>query len=209
MTLNFIITEFIISKYQNSASNMASNRIENAHIEELNKLLLNSGVTCVRSTLESEESSLLTEETEKDVQIKEEEEVLVEVEIEEETTHITEETEEEMPEIFPTPSLRKVLPAKIRDIKRQNQIHVLPEEFKKNIDAQRIPKIASTPAQKYIDELAELTGCSCYKISLSEFWFLDTLANLLRRAQEDQMDKRMRNKITCILYHRIDEYKHD
>ncbi|KAH9634917.1 hypothetical protein HF086_017216 [Spodoptera exigua] len=69
------------------------------------------------------------------------------------------------------------------------RIHVLPEGLKTNIDPQAIPKINSTPQQKCIDVLGELLGCKRYKNSLAEFWFLDTLANLLRRAQEDEMDR--------------------
>lgn len=100
-----------------------------------------------------------------------------------------EEIIEEEPEIFPTPSLRRLLPDKIRRIQEHNSIHVLPEEFKADIDPTAIPKIATTAQQKYIDILASITGCSRYKKSLAEYWFLDTLANLLRRAQEDEMNR--------------------
>lgn len=101
-----------------------------------------------------------------------------------------EEILEELPEIFPTPSLRHILPDRIRKIEEHNRIHVLPDEFKTDIDPAAIPKIAFTAPQKYIDILAEIVGCKKYKSSLAEFWFLDTLANLLRRAQEDELDRR-------------------
>lgn len=95
-----------------------------------------------------------------------------------------------MPEIFPSPSLRHVLPDRIRKIEEHNRIHVLPEEFRTDIDPNAIPKISVTAPKKYIDILAEIVGCTKYKSSLAEYWFLDTLANLLRRAQEDDLSRR-------------------
>lgn len=97
---------------------------------------------------------------------------------------------EELQVVFPTPSLRKVLPERIRKIEELNRLHVLPDEFKTDIDPEAIPRINYTAQQKYIDILADLVGCTEYKTSLPEFWFLDTLANLLRRAQEDELDRR-------------------
>ncbi|XP_052751253.1 uncharacterized protein LOC113514575 isoform X2 [Galleria mellonella] len=119
----------------------------------------------------------------------EHEEVIPEEIPEEEKQQIVEELFEEETEVFPSPSLRRILPDKIRKIEEQNKIHVLPEEFKTDIDPAAIPKIAYTAQQKYIDILAEIVGCTKYKSSLAEFWFLDTLANLLRRAQEDELDR--------------------
>ncbi|CAH2059152.1 unnamed protein product, partial [Iphiclides podalirius] len=168
---------------------MTSYRTENLHIAELNQLLLDSGLTCERSTLESEESSEESEETEKKVQITEVESDVTETLAEERTAFLAEEIEEESPKVFPTSSLRRVLPDKIRSIEKQNRIHVLPDEFNRDVDPLKVPKIANTPAQVYISELAELTGCKDYKSSLAEYWFLDTLANLLSRAQKDRLDK--------------------
>lgn len=62
--------------------------------------------------------------------------------------------------------------------------------FRTDIDPALIPKIAITAQQKYIELLAEMVGCTKYKSSLAEFWFLDTMANLLRRAQEDELNRR-------------------
>ncbi|XP_026323071.1 uncharacterized protein LOC113232526 [Hyposmocoma kahamanoa] len=90
---------------------------------------------------------------------------------------------------FPSPSLRRVIPERIRKIEKQNGIHVLPEVFKTDIDPEDIPRIKHTAPQKYIEILGELTGCSKYTSSLAEYWFLDTLANLLRRGQDDNLDK--------------------
>lgn len=109
---------------------------------------------------------------------------------EEVTSAPSEQSPEESPTVFPTPSLRRVLPDSIREIEEQNRIHVLPEEFKTDIDPQAIPKIAGTPQQTYIEVIADLIGCTMYKSSLAEYWFLDTMANLLRRAQEDDLDRR-------------------
>ncbi|XP_052744915.1 uncharacterized protein LOC112043978 [Bicyclus anynana] len=117
----------------------------------------------------------------------EEEQVKEELSQEETTAQVEEELPEEQSGIFPSPSLRKVLPEKIRKYQKQNRIHVLPEEFRTDIDPEMIPKIPTTAQRNYIDILAELTGCVKYRQSLAEYWFLDTLANLLRRAQEDEM----------------------
>lgn len=109
---------------------------------------------------------------------------------EETRTPSIEESTESLPHIFPTPSLRKILPDSVRAIQEYNKVHVLPEEFRTDIDPTMIPKIETTPQQKYIDILGEITGCKDYKKSLAEFWFLDTLANLLRRAQSDNLSRR-------------------
>lgn len=108
---------------------------------------------------------------------------------EEEVAH-PEEIKEEEPEIFPSPSLRRLLPDKVRQIEAENRIHVLPVQFKTAIDPQAIPKILSTPQQRYIEILGDLVGCTMYRTSLAEYWFLDTLANLLRRAQHDGLNRR-------------------
>lgn len=102
-------------------------------------------------------------------------------------TEVIEEVHEIEPALFPSPSLRRMIPDKIRKIEEQNRIRVLPQDFITEIDPTMIPKINQTPHQKYIDILADMVGCKSYKSSLAEFWFLDTLANLLRRAQEDSV----------------------
>ncbi|XP_072932642.1 uncharacterized protein [Epargyreus clarus] len=170
---------------------MTSRRIEDAHVEMLNKLLSETGLECIRSAPASLESSSTSGESEAHVPCEEEEHKQASEALHEEALleELAEEVMEEQPEVFPTPSLRKMLPDTIRDIEAYNRIHVLPEEFKKDIDPLLIPKIAYTAQQKYIDILAELTGCKEYTRSLAEYWFLDTLANLLRRAQEDGMDR--------------------
>ncbi|XP_063834441.1 uncharacterized protein LOC135083663 [Ostrinia nubilalis] len=169
---------------------MTSKTIEDIHISLLNKLLSDSGLECIRSAPESMESSSITGEMEEQGPAEVAEEAAPEVEaVEEEKEQIIEEIIEELPEIFPTPSLRRVLPDRIRKIEEHNRIHVLPEEFRTDIDPQWIPKINVTAPQKYIDTLAEITGCMKYKSSLAEYWFLDTLANLLRRAQEDELNR--------------------
>ncbi|KAJ8709803.1 hypothetical protein PYW08_009807 [Mythimna loreyi] len=169
---------------------MTSHRVENVHLELLRKLLSDSGLECFRSPQESTEtssSSLFADE----LGPAEEESVSApELPEEQLSPSVTEEeSQEALPEIFPTPSLRLLLSDRVRVIEKQNRIHVLPEDFKTQIDPQAIPKILSTPQQKYIDILADLVGCTRYKSSLAEFWFLDTLANLLRRAQEDDLDR--------------------
>lgn len=116
---------------------------------------------------------------------------------EEDRTLISETLYEDEPAVFPTPSLRRLLPDKARKIEEANRIHVLPEYFKTDIDPQAIPKINHTPQQKYIEILGDLVGCKEYKRSLAEFWFLDTLANLLRKAQIDKMERR---EFLCCLY---------
>ncbi|XP_045780685.1 uncharacterized protein LOC123877815 [Maniola jurtina] len=169
---------------------MASRKIEDVHKLLLDKLLSDSGLECPRSAPESVESSTLSVEIEEQGPYQEEQEQIKEDLIEEETlAPITEEPLQEQPEIFPTPSLRRLVPDRIRKYEEHNRIHVLPEEFRTDIDPDLIPKIASTAQQKYIDMLGELTGCVMYKQSLAEYWFLDTLANLLRRAQEDDMSR--------------------
>ncbi|XP_047503078.1 uncharacterized protein LOC125048470 [Pieris napi] len=169
---------------------MSSRRTEDSHIEKLNQLFSDSGLECLRSAIESEESSSESGEAEELGKVEEEQELVVEPDlIADIKSQVEEEIIEERPEIFPTPSLRRVLPDRLRKIEEQNRIHVLPEEFKTDFDLTLIPKIATTPQQKYIDILGELTGCVQYKKSLAEFWFLDTLANLLRRAQDDEMDR--------------------
>lgn len=55
---------------------------------------------------------------------------------EEEAATTVEEIEEQKPLIFPTPSLRRVLPDRIRQIEESNRIHVLPKVFNTNIDPQ-------------------------------------------------------------------------
>ncbi|XP_032523394.2 uncharacterized protein LOC116774757 [Danaus plexippus] len=169
---------------------MASREIEDTHKYLLSKLLLESGLECVTSAQDTPASTSSSGEDEQREAPETVEEELKDETIKEETQEYEiEEIIEEEPEIFPTPSLRRLLPDKIRRIQEHNSIHVLPEEFKADIDPTAIPKIATTAQQKYIDILASITGCSRYKKSLAEYWFLDTLANLLRRAQEDEMNR--------------------
>ncbi|CAH2218121.1 jg82 [Pararge aegeria aegeria] len=168
---------------------MASVKIEDSHKLLLEKLLSESGVECIRSASESLEPSTLSAETEEPSPHEVDEEEVKEELIEETTAPISEEYVEEQPKVFPSPSLRKILPDRIRKFEEQNRIHVLPEEFRTDIDPELIPKIALTAQQKYIDILGDITGCVTYKKSLAEFWFLDTLANLLGRAQEDEMSR--------------------
>ncbi|XP_053619892.1 uncharacterized protein LOC128680638 isoform X1 [Plodia interpunctella] len=168
---------------------MTSHKIEDLHTALLDKLLSESGLECQRSLVESEISEIVPEETEEQVAAEEKAEGLAEALGEEEAATTVEEIEEQKPLIFPTPSLRRVLPDRIRQIEESNRIHVLPKVFNTNIDPQAIPKIAYTAPQKYIDILAEIVGCRKYKSSLGEFWFLDTLANLLRRAQNEEFDR--------------------
>ncbi|XP_049705198.2 uncharacterized protein LOC110377070 [Helicoverpa armigera] len=169
---------------------MTSRKIEDVHRELLNKLLSDSGLVCFRSPTESPDTFTSSGSAEEQGPPEEEEETVPEVVLEEEPkVVIEEESLESLPEIFPTPSLRFVLPDKVRKIEKQNRIHVLPKEFNTSIDPLTIPKINTTPQQKYIEILAEIVGCKRYKSSLAEFWFLDTMANLLRRAQEDELDR--------------------
>ncbi|CAH0721266.1 unnamed protein product, partial [Brenthis ino] len=169
---------------------MASRKIEDSHKMLLDKLLYDAGLECIRSAQESIETSSESEEMVLKEQTDAGEEQQIEEAIEEELkSPQLEVTPEEQPEIFPTPSLRRVLPDKVRSIQEYNKVHVLPEEFKTDVDPNIIPKIKSTPQQKYIDILGDITGCTKYKKSLAEFWFLDTLANLIRRAQEDNMSR--------------------
>ncbi|XP_013142082.1 PREDICTED: uncharacterized protein LOC106106100 [Papilio polytes] len=168
---------------------MTSHKIEVCHSADLKKLLVEAGVVCARTVPQSEDISLSSEESVKDEPVQEIEAEHEQIVLEEERTYPTEEVAEEQPGIFPTPSLRKMLPEKIRMIEKHNRIHVLPDVFKTDIDPMKIPRICSTHPQKYINELAEITGCKNYMNSLAEFWFLDTLANLLRRAQEDGFEK--------------------
>ncbi|XP_026729096.1 uncharacterized protein LOC113494811 isoform X2 [Trichoplusia ni] len=169
---------------------MTSRKIENVHLELLEKLFADSGLECIRSPVLSSESSSSLGASEEHGEEEEEEEAAIEtVAEEEEKSPVVEEELEELPEIFPSPSLRHLLSDKVRHIQKQNRIHVLPEEFKKRINPQNIPKIAVTPQQKYIEMLGDLVGCKRYRSSLAEFWFLDTLANLLWRAQDDELDR--------------------
>ncbi|XP_048001417.1 uncharacterized protein LOC125238187 [Leguminivora glycinivorella] len=169
---------------------MSSKRVEDKHKRWLNKILSHSGLICTRSPPPSAQVSadtpLVTPET---VCTEEEEEnsSLVSPHTTQESPEVLEESYEEESAIFPSPSLRKLLPDKIRKIEEQNRIHVLPKEFKTNIDPALIPKII--PQVRYIDIIANLVGCTEYRSSLAEFWFLDTLANLLRRAQEDLLPR--------------------
>ncbi|XP_060806865.1 uncharacterized protein LOC106133016 [Amyelois transitella] len=169
---------------------MASHKIEDLHSTMLEKLLSESGLQCQRSPQESLMAESLSAEPEEIAAPEEKIEAVTEVSYEEEETAVRiEESEEERPEIFPSPSLRRVLPDRIRQIEEVNRIHVLPKVFKTDIDPQAIPKIAYTAQQRCIEILADLVGCKKYKSSLAEFWFLDTMANLLRRAQNDELDR--------------------
>ncbi|XP_050685239.1 uncharacterized protein LOC126979761 isoform X2 [Leptidea sinapis] len=168
---------------------MTSRRTEDRHIDLINKLLLKSGIECVRTTIDSERSTSGSRESEDQGKVEQVEEQHSEPEPEEESIIEVEEEETEEQKIFPSPSLRRVLSDHKRKLESQLRIHVLPDEFKTHIDPNLIPHIAYTAPQKYMDILGELTGCTRYKSSLAEYWVLDTLANLLRRAQEDQMDK--------------------
>ncbi|KOB74991.1 Uncharacterized protein OBRU01_06415 [Operophtera brumata] len=61
-----------------------------------------------------------------------------------------------------------------------------PESFQEEEEMlQQTEEVAVELPEKYIDILADIVGCTKYKSSMAEFWFLDTLANLLRRAQTD------------------------
>ncbi|XP_038219629.1 uncharacterized protein LOC119837912 [Zerene cesonia] len=169
---------------------MTSQRIELNHRERLRQLFSDTGLECIRSPIASEESESVTAEVEEIGPIIVEEEQIHEAEVEVDiNTQTQEEIVEEEPEIFPTPSLRRVLPDRLRKIEEHNRIHVLPHEFRTDVDPAAIPKIAYTAPQKYIEILGEITGCNQYKGCLAEFWFLDTLANLLRRAQDDEMNR--------------------
>ncbi|KAL4708569.1 hypothetical protein ACJJTC_014177 [Scirpophaga incertulas] len=170
---------------------MASKKVEKAHVSELRRVLSATGIACGRTEPESTESSISSREIDTTEHI--EEQLQAEVEeftLEEQKPEAQEEIAEEQPEIFPSRSLRRVLPERIRNIEGQNTIHVLPEKFHSDIDPNAIPKIVNTAPKKYIEDLAKIVGCKSYMSSLAEFWFLDTLANLLRRAQEDKLDKR-------------------
>lgn len=166
---------------------MTSKQIENIHIDAINEILTRSGIECVKSFQESiEEESFEEEEELVPEQI---EEAKHEEKVEEEENAPSEEIIiDESPHVFPSPSLRKVLPESIRINEDFNRLHVLPDKFNTNINPFAIPKILVTPPQIYIDILADLVGCKEYKNNLAEYWFLDTLANLLRRAQEDRLD---------------------
>ncbi|GBP16886.1 hypothetical protein EVAR_101913_1 [Eumeta japonica] len=165
---------------------MSRRDIEQSHMIDLKKILEEEGLDCIRVMVDvaESESSLGDEQV-----IVDEQEQLKEELREEEQLHVEEVIEEPVPYLFPTPSLRKLLPENIREIEKFNRIHVLPEEFNFSIDPSAIPRIYGTPKQSYIDKLAELVGCTAYKSSLAEYWFLDTLADLLRRAQDDYMDR--------------------
>ncbi|CAG9794705.1 unnamed protein product [Diatraea saccharalis] len=130
---------------------MSSKTVEDAHVSQLAELLSASG-TLEEQTVISEEHVL-----------------------EEQVPHIVEEIQEELPEIFPTPSLRRVLPDRIRKIEEQNRIHVLPEEFKTDIDPNAIPKIAKTAPQRYIDILADIVGSTQAVLIL---WFCEWMKEM-------------------------------
>ncbi|KAJ0170736.1 hypothetical protein K1T71_013508 [Dendrolimus kikuchii] len=156
---------------------MTSRRIEEDHVEQLRKLLSDAGLICVRSPPLTPESSTSTGESEEQRPCEEEQPSSPEQRSEpEEEPELPEVTPEEETYIFPTPSLRRILPDNVRKIQEYNHPAL-------------IPKIALTAQQNYIDILAELVGCKTYRSSLAEFWFLDTLANLLKRAQEDELDR--------------------
>ncbi|XP_045455264.1 uncharacterized protein LOC123664942 [Melitaea cinxia] len=168
---------------------MSSRKTEDEHKMILDKLLSDSGIVCVRSAPESLETTS-DSGADEEVQTIQEEEDKIEESVEEEMEELlVEELQEEESAIFPTPSLRRVLPDRVREIEEYNRIHVLPKEFKSDVDPTAIPRIQATSQQKCIDILGEITGCTEYRRSLAEFWFLDTLANLLRRAQNDEMDR--------------------
>ncbi|KAG7297507.1 hypothetical protein JYU34_019518 [Plutella xylostella] len=166
---------------------MASKQVEDVHLEGLARVLADAELECHRAR---EDSSV----TEEDEEVLEEEQSL---NLLEEQSQLPEQlseepkpsssSSEEGPRVFPTPSLRRVLPEQERGLMMENTIHVLPEVFRTDI---AIPKIAHTPAQVYIDQLASLIGCSQHQHSLAEYWVLDTLAGLLRRAQTDGLEKR-------------------
>ncbi|XP_049880480.1 uncharacterized protein LOC126376969 [Pectinophora gossypiella] len=164
---------------------MSSKKVEDVHTTLLKKLISDSGLECLR------EAPISLESSEEEGMVEEQEEQLPKEEspLEEEEESVAEEVVEELPVVFPTPSLRRVIPERIRKIEEADRIHVLPTMFKTDIDPAAIPKINSTAPQKYIDIIASLVGCTKYKSSYAEYWFLDTLANLLRRAQEDGMDR--------------------
>lgn len=42
---------------------------------------------------------------------------------------------------FPSPSLRRIIPDRIRKIEKQNRIHVLPEVFRTKINPEDIPRV--------------------------------------------------------------------
>ncbi|XP_063369219.1 uncharacterized protein LOC134657573 [Cydia amplana] len=167
---------------------MSSKRVEDKHKQSLDQILAQSNLVCTRSPSLSAQASAETLVAEEGTYPEEEEESGTEVaSLEESPKDVVEESYEEESTIFPSPSLRRLLPDKIRKIEEHNRIHVLPKEFKTDIDPALIPKIV--PQVRYIDIIASLVGCTEYKSSLAEFWFLDTLANLLRRAQEDLLPK--------------------
>ncbi|XP_035441531.2 uncharacterized protein LOC118270201 [Spodoptera frugiperda] len=169
---------------------MTSRRVEDTHQQILNKLLSESGLECFRTLVQSPESYTSSEAAEEGGRVEEISPIPIESPPEEQPKMVVEEEVPEVePEIFPSASLRFPLPDKVRALEKQNRIFVLPEDLKTSIDPQAIPKINTTPQQKCIDMLGELLGCKRYKNCLAEYWFLDTLANLLRRAQEEEMDR--------------------
>ncbi|XP_021208173.1 uncharacterized protein LOC101736906 isoform X1 [Bombyx mori] len=169
---------------------MSSRRIEVLHEAALSQLLSDSGLECIKPDIASSESSSSHEDSEEQGLPEQHEETTpVSVQENESTATAPSVAEEETPRIFPSPSLRRILPDSTRLIEEQNRIHVLPKEFKSSVDPESIPRISRTSPQKYIDALADIVGCTEYKTSLAEYWFLDTLACLLRRAQADLMDR--------------------
>ncbi|CAB3258481.1 unnamed protein product [Arctia plantaginis] len=169
---------------------MSSRETEDLHLSLLKQLLDADGLECVRTPSGSLEESLDEGQTEElgPESVPEEAHVEITQAQEEEVAH-PEAVREEEPEIFPSPSLRRLLPDKVRQIEAENRIHVLPASFKTEIDPQAIPRILSTPQQRYIEILGDLVGCTMYRTSLAEYWFLDTMANLLRRAQRDELNR--------------------
>ncbi|CAG9118584.1 unnamed protein product [Plutella xylostella] len=168
---------------------MASKQVEHLHLEGLARVLADAELECHRAR---EDSSV----TEEDEEVLEEEQTLNLLEEQSQSPEqLSEEqkpsssSSEEGPRVFPTPSLRRELAEQERGLMMENTIHVLPEVFRTDIDPEAIPKIAHTPAQVYIDQLAALIGCSQHQHSLAEYWVLDTLAGLLRRAQTDGLEK--------------------
>ncbi|XP_041985554.1 uncharacterized protein LOC121737887 [Aricia agestis] len=176
---------------------MSSRKSEVEHERQLRGLLETAGLECTRppppSTVTSEEEGAAEEIIE--VHSEHSEANIEKEEIEKEKDESVAEsltTPEEIPEMeadFPTASLRRLIPEQQRSIEEMNRIEVLPEEFPTNFDPESIPIVVQTPLVEVIDILGSLTGCRRYKSNLAEYWFLDTLANLLRRAQKDQMDR--------------------
>ncbi|KAI5641021.1 hypothetical protein NE865_06677 [Phthorimaea operculella] len=125
---------------------MSSKKVEDVHAELLKKLLSDSGFVCVRSPHYSEESE---EQIEEEEEQRVEEEHIVEEHYEEEYFPEIEEEEvvEEMSEVFPSPSLRRMIPERVRRLEASNRMKVLPEPFNTDINPLDIPKINYTAPQ--------------------------------------------------------------